>query len=310
MENQETTEKKEASIRILQLKNNFYWNNEGTNQEALGEYCVLGYFDALDITKADKAEVTEFDTWEQLGELAFNRESTLSCRTLVCVTEQQEKDEAFWNDKTRALYFIVLVRINQNASVEEKWGEIENSNLLKSENYINYLSYDHSEIIVVTKTNTYSEGIKSVKLIREVCEAVKTYTVFAVRESVLQSYDDIQAKLSQENVWCRLHCMVRDYAKAEIFRQKLEERFTNRNNRAINICKFETFGGDDWLLEIDDVSIASVFECYKMGEMLTHSNEDYTAAFFNVESEILIEEGQNGGELDRSTEEESGRNIQ
>lgn len=87
MEKQETIEKKEVSIRTLQLKNNFYWNNEGTAREALGEYCVLGYFDALDITKANKAEVTEFYTWEQLGELTFKRESTLSCRTLVCVTE-------------------------------------------------------------------------------------------------------------------------------------------------------------------------------------------------------------------------------
>lgn len=290
MEKQETTEKKEVSIRILQLKNNFYWNNEAKAKEALGEYCVLGYFDAMDITKADKAEVKDFYTWGHLGELTFKRKSTLSCRTLVCVTEQQEEDDAFWSDKTQILYFITMIRIKKNASAQDKWRELENK-LPKSGNYINYLSYDHSEIIVVTKTNTFSEGSRSVRLIRKICDAVKTYTVFAVREDILQSYEEIQSKLHQEKVCCRLHCMVRNYERAEAFRNKLKDHFSSRHENAdIVVRKYETFGGYDWLLEMDGVSISSVLECYRMGEMLTHSNEDYVAAFFNVESEILTEE--------------------
>lgn len=298
MEKQETTEKKEVSIRILQLKNNFYWNNEKTDRKALGEYCVLGYFDALDITEAVKTEVIECNTWEQLGELTSGRGRSLRCRTLVCVTEQREKDEAFWNDRTKAFYFITMIRIKKNASAEDKWGAIEKE-LPKSGNYITYLSYDHSEIIVVTKTNTYSEGSRSVRLIRKVCDAVKTYTVFAVREDVLRSYNDINNQLTQEKVCCRLHCMVRNYEKAETFRKELEDHFSKRHdNASIAVRKYETYGGYDWLLEIDGVSISSVLECYKMGEMLTHSNKDYAAAFFNVESEILIEEEQDGGKLD------------
>lgn len=310
MEKRETTEGNKVSIRILQLKNNFYWDSGGTGRNALGKYCVLGYFDAMDITDAVKVEVTEFNTWKQLGELTSERDNRLSCRTLVCVTEQLDKDEKFWGDASRMFYFITMVRINKTASVEDKWREIEDK-LPESENHINYMSYDHSEIIVATKTNTYSEGIKSVKKIRSVCEAVKTYTVFAVKESALESYETIQGRLTEEKVCCRLHCMVRDYAKAEAFRKKLEEHFTERNDRIIKIRKFETFGGYDWLLEIDDVSIRSVFECYKMGEVLTHSNQDYKEAFFNVESEILTEqeEDQDVEQLDRETEGTSGGEI-
>lgn len=309
MENLEITEKKNVAIRILQLMNNFYWNSRERSEEALGEYCVLGYFDALDITEADKRPAKEFKTWEKLCELTFNRKTLSSCRMIVCITDQQEKDEKFWNDKTQMLYFIVLVRVNKNVLVKDKWEEMKSSDLLNLENYIYYLSYDHSEIIVVTKTNTYSDGIKSVKLIREVCKAVKTYTVFAVRESALQSYSEICSKLTQETVGCRLHCMVKDYRKAEEFLEKLKKHFNDRNGQEIKICKAETFGGYDWLLEIEDVSIASVFECYKMGEMLTHSNKDYAAAFFNVESEILSQEEKDDGELDRSTEKEADRGI-
>lgn len=309
MNEKEAVSKKEVSVRILQLKNNFYWNSGGTNGESVGKYCVLGYFDALDTASAEKVEVTKFDTWKQLGELTINQDSALSYRTLVCVTEDQEKDIMFWDDETYVLYFITMVRLDKTMWAESEWSEIV-CELPGEENHINYLSYDHSEIIAVTKTNTYSEGIKNVRQIRKVCKAVKTYTVFAVKEDILHSYDDIRKKLTDENVCCRFHCMVKDYEKAEAFRKTLERRFFERNMHLVKIRKFDTFGGYDWLLEIDNVSIRSVFEYYNIGDILTHSNADYKEAFFNVESEILIEEEQDGGQLDRKAEDRTGKDIQ
>lgn len=308
MSEQEAVSKKEVSVRILQLKNNFYWNSGGTNGESVGKYCVLGYFDALDTPSAEKMEVTDFNTWTKLGGLTINQDSALSYRTLVCVTEEQEKDKIFWDDEMYVLYFITMVRLDKTVWAESEWSEIVRE-LPKEENHINYLSYDHSEIIAVTKTNTYSEGIKNVRQIRKACKAVKTYTVFAVKEDVLRSYDDIRKKLTDESVCCRFHCMVRDYEKAESFRRTLEERFTKRNEDSVKIRKFDTFGGYDWRLEIDNVSISSVFECYNIGDILTHSNKDYREAFFNVESEILIEEEQDDGQLDRGAENGTGNDI-
>ncbi len=295
MEKDGNIEETKVSIRILQLKNNFYWNSGETEGEALGKYCVLGYFDALDLS-GEQADVTEFNTWEQLGRLTLEQKNTLSCRSLVCVTEQRRKDKMFWDSDDKVLYFITMVRIKKTASAEDKRRELEKHELLGSENHIHYLSYDHSEIIVVTKTNTYREGIRDVRLIRRICDAVKTYTVFAVKEDAMQSYDDIHSKLAPENVCCRLHCMVRDYDKAEAFRKKLEKQLSARNGHNVIIRKYETFGGYDWLMEADDVSISSVFECYKMGEMLTHTNESYRDSFFNVESEILAKEDLAGDE--------------
>lgn len=309
MSEQEAVSKKEVSVRILQLKNNFYWNSGSMDGGSVGQYCVLGYFDALDIPSAEKMEVTDFNTWEPLGGLTINQDSALSYRTLVCVTEEQEKDKIFWDDEMYVLYFITMVRLDKTMWAESEWSEIVHK-LPEEENHIYYLSYDHSEIIAVTKTNTYSEGIKNVRQIRRVCKAVKTYTVFAVKEDILRSYDDIQKKLTDENVCCRFHCMVRNYEKAEAFRKTLEGRFIERNTHPVKIRKFDTFGGYDWLLEIDNVSIRSVFEYYNIGDMLTHSNKDYKEAFFNVESEILIEEEQDGGQLDRGTEDRTGKDIQ
>ena len=86
--------------------------------------------------------------------------------------------------------------------------------------------------------------------------------------------------------------MVKDYKEAEKFKLELEQHMSNRNGRKIKIHKFETFGEYDWLMEINSISICSMFECYKMKNLLTHSNNIYNKAFFNIESEILVEEGE------------------
>lgn len=293
---------KKISIRILQLKNNFYWDNANPGREALGEYCVIGYFDAFDISGKNTVKATGFSTWGPLGELTAQLDGTVNCRMLVCVTERQEEDAEFWEDEdpSSVLYFVTMIRVSAELSADEMYGMINLVGVSKKR--IGYLSYDHSEMIVVTKTNRYSDGIKGIRELRKLCRAVKTYTVFAITEKFLESYETIQEKVADERVFCRLHCMVKDYEEAEKLRKKLEQQISDRNERKVTIRKFETFGGYDWLLELDDVSICSILECYKMKNLLTHANEMYNKAFFNIESEILVGEGEKDGDMDRKAE--------
>ena len=111
-----------------------------------------------------------------------------------------------------------------------------------------------------------------------------------MKEDILESYEEIENTIENEMVFVRLHCMVKDYQEAEIFRKELEKALSGRNGRKITIRKFETLGGYDWLLEVDQISVYSIFEHYKMKNLLTHANEIYNKAFFNVESEILTQE--------------------
>lgn len=300
---------RDISFRILQLKNNFYQDNGSTERDALGEYCVIGYFDAFDISDSKMGKVTEFNTWRHLGELTTQLNGTVNCRMLVCITDQQAEDKAFWEEQSDALFFVTMVRVKAGTLADEMKDTVDK--LWEPGKRIGYLSYDHSEIIVVSKTNRYSEGIEGVKKLRNVCKAVKTYTVFAIMEKCLESYESIQDKLEDERVFCRLHCMVKDYGEAEKFKNELEKQMSNRNGRPIDIRKFETFGGYDWLMELDDVSVCSVLECYKMKKILTHANEKYNRAFFNIESEILVKsEESNGKCVDRGTETTVERDIQ
>lgn len=296
------------SIRILQLKNNFYQDQGSTERGALGEYCVIGYFDAFDISKSKLDQVNGFNTWSHVGKLTVELNGSVNCRMLVCVTDQQQEDRDFWDDQSDALFFVTMVRVEAETSADEM-KDIVNG-LWIPQKRIGYLSYDHSEIIVVFKTNRYSEGIEGIKKLRSLCNAIKTYTVFAIMERCLESYESIQEILEDEKVFCRLHCMVKDYTEAEQFQDKLEKHMSSRNGRKIKIRRFETFGGYDWLMELDDVSICSILECYKMKELLTHTNADYNRAFFNIESEILVgTEERDGDCVDRGTETTVERNI-
>lgn len=284
----------DISVRILQLKNNFYRDQGSPEGDALGEYCVIGYFDAFDISKGEKGEVKELNTQSILRDMTLQLDGTVNCRMLVCITQQRKNDEEFWKDESGTLFFVTMVRVKSDTSAADMTTIIEK--LWKPNGRIGYLSYDHSEIIVVSKTNRYSEGIQGVKELRSVCRAVKTYTVLAMKEAFLESYESIQGKLEDENVFCRLHCMVKDYGEAAQFQKLLEEQLSRRNGRQIQVRVFETFGGYDWLMEIDEVSVCSILECYKMKNLLTHANVAYNKAFFNIESEILVGlEGVYGG---------------
>lgn len=283
----------EAYIRILQLKNNFYQDEGKGGHNPLGSYCVLGYFDAFDISNVQKVSTTEFNTWESLGKLTVDMDGTANCRMLVCVTERPEKDKVFWEEKSDALFLITMIKLNRAVGLTERLEEFM-SEIFDKPKQIGYLSYDHSEIIVVTKTNMYSDGIARVNELRKNKGVVKTYTVFAVLETYLKSYKMIKDVLIDEKVFCRLHCMVKNEDDAETFRIALEKQVNARNEETIRVRKFRTLGANDWLMEINNVSICSILECYKTGNLLTHTNEQYNKAFYNIESEILVT-GENDG---------------
>lgn len=279
---------KEVYIRILQLKNNFYRDNGRPEGKPLGNYCVLGYFDAFDMLEERNVSTTKFNTWEHLGELTSQMDGTANCRMLVCVTDRQDKDHDFWEKHDAPLYFITMIRVDKAKIPADKLDEFM-KDLNREPNQISYLSFDHSEIIVVRKTVQYSTGFRSVNELRKRSDVVKTYTIFATLEESLQTYESIKEKVADEKVCCRLHCMVKSETKAEIFKKELEKLLNSRSSgKKIEVRKFETLGVYDWLMEVDDVSIWSVLECYKMGNLLTHANERYNEAFYNIESEILV----------------------
>ena len=92
-----------------------------------------------------------------------------------------------------------------------------------------------------------------------------------------------------------------DHVKVYINKLKKALKWEN-NKEDLEIKCFKTLGNSDLLIEIPKVSLKKLLKCYKMGEVLTHTDEDYQKAFFNIASSILSTEERKMGEPDNGEE--------
>jgi len=286
-------------VRVIQLLNNYYRDKEeerlitiNKGDSALGEYCCLGHFDAMNIKLVNWEENQNVRI--KLNKiLAETFKGSFNIRNVVCVTYDDEKDEKFWIEAERKPFLFVSL-----ASIRYENGRLlGNINQLiqkfnKKNNVIAYYTYDHSEIIVIRAEKKYIEGYKKMLFLYEQMEIFKMYTIFAIRENALERCENIQ----REIIKCRLSGIVKDWKEVELFKTKLYQ-ILERENQDIGLSKkekidikmYKTLGERDCLIEISSISIKSILYCYKMDRLLTHTNEFYKRAFFNIESQFLIE---------------------
>jgi len=294
------------SIRVLQWINNFYCDN-GTKKEhgrevPLGEFCALGYFDALSVELPFVHLQKEIKTWDTLSELSAKKlDGACSRRNIVCIPQDKERDIKFWNHKgTPPLYFISMLRINKEYYSPSQMLQ-DMKNLEEADpDAVTYCTYNHSEAIIVKRTDCYSSGINHILSLRDRFSAFKVYTILVIRESILESRDHITRTVAEEQIDCRLHCAVKDYREAELFYKSLKETLADYEGHKINSRRYDTLGSFDWRIEIDQISIHTMLSCYKMGNILTHSHPLFENAFFNIETEILVpvKEAEEDGSVD------------
>ena len=282
------------SIRILQLINNFYCDNglqKGKNRKApLGEYCVLGYFDALDVNLPSDVFQEGDKTWSVLGALSAKKhDGAASRRNIVCVPGDEIRDQQFWKEESALPFcFISMIRVSKEKySALQMISDVQEMEK-KDQNIVTYYTYNHSEVVIVKKTRNYGEGMEYVISLRDRFSAFKVYSILAIREQTLTSHEAIVGEIEDEQIDCRLHCVVKDYKEAETFWTVLNGVLIGYEESEIKAKKYNTLGSYDWMIEINNISIHSMLSCYKMGEILTHTHPVFEKAFFNVETEMLI----------------------
>ena len=184
--------------------------------------------------------------------------------------------------------FVTMVRLGdgENGMLEYQRQLMDKMN--GEENVIAYLSNSHCEIVVVRHTDRYEEGMKHVHDLQDKMEhvqmkIVKLYTISAVRENMLGDVD----QLNEELVSCRMRAVVKDKSFLKGFLEELRNKLEDTGSK---MKTYETLGASDVFMELENVSLRKLLACYKMGELLTHSNEMYGKAFYNIESEIFSEE--------------------
>lgn len=275
-------------IRRIQLKNNLYMDHGQVKDksEPLGEYCVFGYFDAMNISQEYEGQE---GAWEVLSRGVIDEmDGSCAVRSLLCVSRDQEKDASFWKGKvTLPLLFVSIIRLKEPIDSSDL---IERMDMLNQSDYkMAYFSYEHSELIVFMKTRSYSEGYFFSQELHKNFQIYKMYTIFSVKEAALNSYDAIKSDIIDESVDCRLRAIVKDWCLVNEMKERLENVL-----EGAKISARRMLGNTDVLLEINNVSLPKLLVHYKMNELLTHSNPEYQKVFYNVETEILLAEAENG----------------
>lgn len=291
-------------VTIIQLINSFYKDGnevasedvEQQNKEPLGEFCVLGYFDAMKVTEKE-IEPDKENMLEKASDCFLdNLKGRSNYRTLICIPVLENTNPNFWEDVNTPFYFVSMVRVKTNGFGELK--EKIRKSYSADEKSINYYSYDHSDVISVYKTNRYTDGIKHIEKLQQEIEAYKVYTIMAVRESVLERPEIIKKHIVDEMIDCRLHVVMKDLIKARQYCNKIK-RLLAFNNADVSFAQYNTLGSGDILLEIDNISFGSLLAFYKTGEILTHNHPDYLGSVFNIETRIVEhKEREQYGKLD------------
>ncbi|MCM1173917.1 MAG: hypothetical protein NC341_02575 [Blautia sp.] len=287
-------------IRIIQLINNFYKDENGVDEDrekALGSYCTFGYFDALQVydgSSFDKAEDNLI--WKKIDEAAVRTlDGTCSRRNLICIAEEEEKDRKFWECAQNYPYlFISLIRMKRHAEGTKDVMRQMMDVMRKNDTEIAYYSYNHSELVIAKLEDSYAAGMNFVLSLRQKLNALNMYSIFSVREAVLKDKAKLPGEVKEETVSVRLRIMIKNDGKTDSFLQELWEILFRDEIREKkipgkeNFEKFYTLGSSDMIIGIEQVEMYKLLSCYGMGNLLTHTNGQFGEAVYNIETEILI----------------------
>lgn len=283
-------------IRVIDLANNFY-KDEGSEDkrdvQELGEYCCLGYFDALGVKLIADTGNGEINIRKEVNRIAMeNLNGRCNRKNIVCVTNDDDRDEEFWISAGKMPFlFVSLIRMKRSESAgRQELNRLQGftEGLNKIEGVMAYYTYDHSDIVVFKYGNQYLEDLKSVLSLCPKTEVFKMYSVFAIKEAVLETCEGVV----DEKVNCRLSAIVKSMDKVKTYIDKLKKTLNEgETSDTIEVNCFDMLGNSDLLIDISGVSIRKLLCCYKMGRLLTHANQFYGDAFFNIESQIYDVKG-------------------
>ncbi len=278
-------------IRLFQFKNNFL--RENTNQlEA--EYSTIGYFDGLDMQVFDDSIDKELeilsDTYNNLLYVDGDTNKILEACDYFNVAgmcRNGKRDSEFWCNSSESLFFVSFLRL---AKRSRELGHIIEV-IQKDPNCICYTTYDSSDLVVCIRMNKYTHGCDILKHFYDTIEnskdegnrLQKSFSVFAIKQTVLNEISNQCDWLIDEKVDCFFRGIVNDRKKVDEFYEELV-----RECGIAEHCLYRILGSDDVMIAIYNIGLAHLLSLYGDGAILVHSNEVYRKAFYNIRSEIAI----------------------
>lgn len=275
-------------IRVIELLNNFYKDAIETygSEEALGDYCIWGFFDALNTRKITEGLEKQGIMQSVTNAVIYGYDGMCNRKQIVCIHEEEKKDEIFWENPHNEPYlYMTMIRKeykkNQYSKIKEIMRAINERN-----NMIAYYSYSHSEVIVVGYASSCKECMKKILQIKELFPIFKTVTVFGIKEEELYRC----SKVKKEKISLRLAGKVRNQKNAINMVKKIDVQIRQKGvGTDYRYNAYDTLGAKDIIIEIINVPIENILPLYSTGALLTHTNSEYGVSFYNIETQIIRE---------------------
>lgn len=272
-------------IRFLELHNHYPDDYVDNINSVLGRYCAFGYHDAISISEVD--EMTEdLGLWNKRSDIVskkINGTSTMQVISVLFDVENEKKEQNFWNEENDEKYpycFFTFIRVGESGKKEDIGAIIKEINW--DFNCMAYYSFEHCEVLCVTRFDRYRLGIDKVKQICQKFSVCKSYTIFAVPEACLHMVNDSE----KEIVNVVMKCNVKNHVNAENFLNYLEQILKSSNENII-FEKYDMVGQFDILVLVKGVVMKDILPLYAMGRLMTHSNPSYSGAFYNIETSFI-----------------------
>ena len=286
------TEKERTMIRRFRFWNNLFREDIESVQT---EYCAIGYFDGME-TSIIEEPLSMIHRYESVDEAYAERMGGFNCVDLIGI--RQEPDEEFWKKGAFPYIFITSLRLtDKNVNIDEMISELESRVKEKDDRIVlGYKSFDVSDLLLCLRTSSIQQGFMTIKeyhKILEKCGALYiSFSTILVWQNLLDglanadSVSDVAVKgeissIIDEALTVSFRCNIKDWKSYSIFKDRL------KGSLSADILEYGMFGSTDALIFCEKVKSRELLKLYGRDGLLVHSNEEYKAALYNVQTDIL-----------------------
>lgn len=212
-----------------------------------GQYYTFNYYDAIEVEEV-KCENTSvlyaaykqtIEKWENHG-TPYNAKQFLLAFIDVLENGEEgysEKEiKEFWDNTEFPLFFVTMINISNHDDIENVLNKIKN--LFPPKQYLPYLTFDHCDIILFSRSNSFADYASQIfKLNYEGLPVIAdSITLCTIPSKVNLDID--------EKFGIYLRIGVRDYAAAEKFNKKIREYYQKKSQRRA-IKQYRLLGRND-----------------------------------------------------------------
>lgn len=290
---------KKNICRPITFYNNFV---PPINEVQKWRYCAFGTLDGIDVGEniAEKDEQILSSVWKHQQKFYKKLNGKYMAQVIYAIKyDEWGIDQKFWSKKTDSKYpFAFFMRVQCRGDINILWRDrdVYQKRINQIDDIIAnvYLTYDNSDLIIILKTATYRQGAAIVNTMRQgsniieeshsYCVLKNSFTVLAVRQSIIDAYEKLCVDDEIEQVDIRfIEKQGNGIAKIE---EKLRAEI--QNMPSVKCIRRQVLGADDEVITFYDIPWKKFLSFYRnYNGILNNANEEYTQFVLGTTAVIM-----------------------